>query len=83
MIGRQYFVNQYPIQTLLTWIQSQKIAIPENQRPSVWHSSKVSDLTNSLCRGYSMGYLISCRNPDIKSKDSTIWILSRNVEDLR
>jgi len=34
-----YSVNQHPIQTLLTWITSGEIAIPEIQRPFVWDAT--------------------------------------------
>ncbi|HPD65326.1 MAG TPA: DUF262 domain-containing protein [Bacteroidia bacterium] len=71
MIVQQYSVNQHPIQTLLTWVVSGEIAIPEIQRPFVWDSSKVRDLMDSLYQGYPIGYLIAWRNPDVKLKDGT------------
>jgi len=72
MIIQQYSVNQHPIQTLLTWVQSGEIAIPEIQRPFVWNAAKVRDLMDSLYRGYPIGYLIAWRNPNVKLKDGTI-----------
>ena len=72
MIVQQYSVNQYPIQTLLTWVQSGEIAIPEIQRPFVWNARKVRDLLDSLYQGYPIGYLITWRNPNIKLKDGSI-----------
>jgi hypothetical protein len=68
---QKYSVNQYPIQTLLTWIDSGEIAIPEIQRPFVWSASKVRDLIDSLYRGYPVGYLIAWRNPSVKLKDGS------------
>jgi hypothetical protein len=68
---QKYSVNQHPIQTILTWINSGEIAIPEIQRPFVWSSSKVRDLIDSLYQGYPIGYLIGWRNPDVKLKDGT------------
>ena len=68
---QRYSVNQHPIQTLLTWIQSGEIAIPEIQRPFVWKATKVRDLIDSLYGGYPIGYLISWRNPSVKLKDGT------------
>ena len=68
---QQYSVNQHPIQTLLTWIESGEIAIPEIQRPFVWDATKVRDLIDSLYAGYPIGYLISWRNPSVKLKDGT------------
>ena len=44
----QYEVNNSSIQTLLSWIRSGEIAIPEIQRPFVWDSTKVRDLIDSL-----------------------------------
>lgn len=67
----KYSVNQHPIQTLLTWIQSQEIAIPEIQRPFVWNGAKVRDLIDSLYQGYPVGYIIAWRNPTIKLKDGS------------
>jgi len=68
---QKYSVNQHPIQTLLTWIKSGEIAIPEIQRPFVWSATKVRDLIDSLYEGYPIGYLISWRNPTVKLKDGT------------
>lgn len=71
MIVQQYSVNQHPIQTLLTWVQSGEIAIPEIQRPFVWSATKVRDFLDSLFRGYPVGYLIAWRNPDVRLKDGS------------
>lgn len=68
---QRYSVNQHPIQTLLTWIKSDEIAIPEIQRPFVWDATKVRDLIDSLYEGYPIGYLIAWRNPTVKLKDGT------------
>lgn len=71
MSTQKYAVNQYPIQTILSWIQSGEIAIPEIQRPFVWSSAKVRDLIDSLYQGYPVGYLIAWRNPSVRLKDGT------------
>ena len=71
MIIQRYSVNQHPIQTLLTWVQSGEIAIPEIQRPFVWDATQVRDLLDSLYLGYPIGYLIAWRNPNVKLKDGT------------
>lgn len=68
----KYSVQQHPIDTLLSWIKSGEIAIPEIQRPFVWSSSKVRDLMDSLYKGYPVGYIITWRNPDIRLKDGTL-----------
>ena len=68
---QRYSVNQHPVETLLTWIKSDEIAIPEIQRPFVWEAAKVRDFVDSLYRGYPVGYLIAWRNPDVRLKDGT------------
>jgi hypothetical protein len=71
MPAQKYSVNQHPIQTLLTWIESKEIAIPEIQRPFVWDATKVRDLLDSLLNGFPVGYLIAWRNPTVKLKDGS------------
>ncbi len=68
----KYSVQQQPVETLLSWIKSGEIAIPEIQRPFVWNSSKVRDLMDSLYKGYPVGYIITWRNPDIRLKNGTL-----------
>ena len=71
MATQRYSVTPHPIDTLLTWIKSGEIAIPEIQRPFVWDSTKVRNLLDSLYQGYPVGYLISWKNPTVKLKDGT------------
>ena len=71
MPTQQYSVTQPPIETLLAWIKSGEIAIPEIQRPFVWSAVKVRNLLDSLYQGYPVGYLIAWRNPNVKLKDGT------------
>ena len=71
MSTQRYSVTPHSIQTLLTWVQSNEIAIPEIQRPFVWEATKVRNLLDSLYQGYPVGYLIAWRNPTIKLKDGT------------
>ncbi|WP_245534698.1 GmrSD restriction endonuclease domain-containing protein [Spirochaeta africana] len=59
------------VETLLAWISSGEIAIPEIQRPFVWDKSKVRDLIDSLYKGFPIGYIIAWKNPDIRLKDGT------------
>lgn len=68
----QYEVNNNSIQTLLSWIRSGEVAIPEIQRPFVWDSTKVRDLIDSLFAGFPVGYIIVWKNPDVRLKDGTI-----------
>ena len=71
MATQRYSVTPHPIETLLTWVKSGEIAIPEIQRPFVWDASKVRNLLDSLYQGYPVGYLISWRNPTVKLKDGS------------
>jgi uncharacterized protein with ParB-like and HNH nuclease domain len=66
MAQQKYSVTQQPIETLLTWIKSGEIAIPEIQRPFVWNATKVRNLLDSLYQGFPVGYLIAWRNPNVK-----------------
>jgi len=69
---QKYAVNQHLIETLLAWVNSGEIAIPEIQRPFVWDSSKVRDLIDSLYHGYPIGYVIAWRNPNVRLKDGSL-----------
>ena len=71
MTAQRYSVTPHPIETLLTWVKSEEIAVPEIQRPFVWDATKVRNLLDSLYQGYPVGYLILWRNPTIKLKDGT------------
>lgn len=69
---QKYSVNQHLIETILAWVNSKEIAIPEIQRPFVWDSSKVRDLMDSLYQGYPIGYLIAWKNPNVRLKDGSL-----------
>lgn len=71
MATQRYSVTPHPIETLLTWVKSGEIAIPEIQRPFVWEATKVRNLLDSLYQGYPVGYLIAWRNPTVRLKDGT------------
>jgi len=71
MTTQRYSVTPHPIETLLTWVKSGEIAIPEIQRPFVWNATKVRNLLDSLYQGYPVGYLIVWRNPAVKLKDGS------------
>ncbi len=71
MEDTRFSLNQTPISTILAWVESGAIAIPEIQRPFVWTSTQVRDLMDSLYQGYPVGYIITWQNPDIKLKDGT------------
>lgn len=71
MATQRYSVTPHPIETLLTWVKSNEIAVPEIQRPFVWDATKVRNLLDSLYQGYPIGYLISWRNPTVRLKDGS------------
>jgi hypothetical protein len=71
MQAQQYAVNHYPIQSIITWITSGDIAIPEIQRPFVWEAIDVRDLIDSMFQGYPVGFMIAWRNPNVKLKDGS------------
>jgi hypothetical protein len=68
---QKYSVTPHPIGTLLTWVKSGEIAIPEIQRPFVWEPVKVRNLLDSLYQGFPVGYLIAWRNPTVRLKDGS------------
>lgn len=74
MSNEQYEVGHYRVQSLLTKIEDQEIAIPEIQRPFVWSTAKVRDFIDSLYRGYPVGYLIAWRSQDARLKDGSASI---------
>src|SRR3990170_352447 len=68
---QKYTVNQYPLSNILSWVQSDEIAIPEIQRPFVWNTTQVRDLMDSLYNGYPIGYIIAWKNPNVRLKDGS------------
>src|SRR5688572_25276176 len=71
MTTQRYSVTPQPIETLLSWVKSGEIAIPEIQRPFVWEATKVRNLLDSLYKGFPVGYLIAWRNPTVRLKDGS------------
>lgn len=71
MSTQRYSVTPHSINTLLAWVQSGAVAIPEIQRPFVWEATKVRNLLDSLYQGFPVGYLIAWQNPSIRLKDGT------------
>ena len=69
---QKYSVNQHLIETLLVWVNSKEIAIPEIQRPFVWDAAQVRDLLDSLYQGFPVGYIIVWKNPDVRLKDGSV-----------
>ncbi len=69
MIGEKFTLLQYSVNGILGLIETKQFVIPEIQRPFVWKKSQVRDLIDSLYNGYPTGYIITWKNPDIKTKD--------------
>jgi len=50
------------ITTLIGYIETGDLALPDLQRPFVWGNNKVRDLFDSMYRGYPIGYFLLWRN---------------------
>lgn len=61
MSSQKYSVNQHLIETLLSWVKSGEIAIPEIQRPFVWDASKVRVSSGFNCGGLRVSEEATCR----------------------
>lgn len=68
----KYSVTQAAVTQLLEDVRSERIAIPELQRPFVWDSVKVRDLMDSLYKGYPVGYLITWQSVGAALKGGTV-----------
>lgn len=73
-MAEKYIVNNLSVESIVGFIKSGEIAIPEIQRPFVWKPRQVRDLIDSLYTGYPTGYLIISQNPDMKLKDGTLSV---------
>jgi len=69
MIGEKFTLMQYSVGAILGLIDAGQFVIPEIQRPFVWRRSQVRDLIDSLYNGYPTGYIITWKNPDVRTKD--------------
>lgn len=69
MTGEKFTLLQYSVSAILGLIDANDFVIPEIQRPFVWKRSQVRDLIDSLYNGYPTGYIITWKNPDVKTKD--------------
>lgn len=72
MIGEKFTLMQYSVNAVLGLIEAKQFVIPEIQRPFVWKRSQVRDLIDSLYNGYPTGYIITWKNPDVRTKDGRI-----------
>jgi len=68
----KYEVKQTAVSQVLSDVHSDKIAIPELQRPFVWKTWQVRDLMDSLYNGYPVGYLITWQSVGAKLKGGKV-----------
>lgn len=78
---QKYEINKYSVSTILNWIKTKEVVIPEIQRPFVWKAKQVRDLIDSLYKGFPVGYLIVSRSHDMKLKDGSLSIGQRILID--
>ena len=76
-----YSLHQYTVDTLLNWIKTEDIVIPEIQRPFVWSANKVRNFIDSLYHGYPVGYLITWPKSDISLRGGESSIRERVLID--
>ncbi len=72
MVGEKFTLMQYSVSAILGLIEAEQFVVPEIQRPFVWSRSQVRDLIDSLYNGYPTGYIITWKNPDVKTKDGNV-----------
>lgn len=72
MGSEKFSLMQYSVSAILGLIEAGQFVIPEIQRPFVWKKSQVRDLIDSMYKGYPIGYIITWKNPDVRTKDGTI-----------
>jgi len=72
VIGEKFTLMQYSVSAILGLIDAEQFVIPEIQRPFVWKRSQVRDLIDSLYNGYPTGYIITWKNPDVRTKEGKV-----------
>jgi uncharacterized protein with ParB-like and HNH nuclease domain len=55
------------ISTLIGYIETGDLALPDLQIPFVWGNNKVRDLFYSMYRGYPIGYFLFWRTIHVKN----------------
>lgn len=68
MSSQKNSVNQQLSETLLSWVKSAEIAIPEIQRPFLCDATKVRYLMQGRYQGFPLDHVIVWRNPEVKLK---------------
>lgn len=72
MANQKYEIEKHSVETVLSWIKTKEVVIPEIQRPFVWKATQVRDLIDSLYNGYPVGYLIVSRSHEMRLKDGSM-----------
>ena len=54
----QYRDTSFPLRTLVAEIERGSIALPDIQRPFVWHNTQVRNLFDSIYRGFPIGQVM-------------------------
>ena len=68
----KYHVQNYSLNNLLNYVETDMIAVPEIQRPFVWKGRQVRDLIDSLYNGYPIGYLITWTKPNVRTRQGQL-----------
>ena len=68
----KFHVQNYSLNNLLNYVETDMIAVPEIQRPFVWKGRQVRDLIDSLYNGYPIGYLITWTKPNVRTREGQL-----------
>lgn len=69
---QKYEINKYSVDTILNWLRTKEVVIPEIQRPFVWKAKQIRDLIDSLYKEFPIGYLIVSRSHDMRLRDGSL-----------
>lgn len=72
MAHQKYEIEKHSVETVLSWIKTKEVVIPEIQRPFVWKATQVRDLIDSLYNGYPVSYLIVSRSHEMRLKNGLL-----------
>lgn len=77
----KYTVDRDNIKNILGYIESGEIAIPELQRPFVWHPIQITELIESLYNGLPTGFIVMWTNDKMRLKDGTVSLGKKIIID--
>ena len=64
MSTQRFSHTQYPIDALVSQIDTGELSLPDLQRPFVWKRARVRELFDSLYKGYPAGYFLFWSTPN-------------------